>query len=104
MSAFFSLTVALALVGSTVTLTAQLYESTTPDNVFTPVPGAIVTLAPALTGVVAIGTIATGNVTGLNIPVTQGTRLMFVISAELTAGLPVAAIIVGDVSGGVTIQ
>jgi BclB C-terminal domain-containing protein len=78
---FSSTTGALALVSTTVTVTAQLYTSTTPDNTFTPVPGAIVTAAPPLTGVIAIGTIANGMTTGLTIPVTAGTRGVVVISA-----------------------
>jgi BclB C-terminal domain-containing protein len=78
---FTSTTSALSLVGTTVTVTAQLYTSTTPDNTFTPVPGALVTAAPPLTGVIAIGTIANGMTTGLTIPVTAGTRGVIVVSA-----------------------
>jgi BclB C-terminal domain-containing protein len=78
---FTSTTSALSLVGTTVTVTAQLYTSSTPDNTFTPVPGAIVTAAPALTGVDAIGTISNGIATGLSIPVTVGTRGVIVVSA-----------------------
>jgi BclB C-terminal domain-containing protein len=78
---FSSTTLALSLVGTTVTVTAQLYTSTTPDNTFTPVPGAIVTAAPPLTGVVANGTISNGITTGLSIPVTAGTRGVIVVSA-----------------------
>lgn len=54
-SAYFSNTLALMLIGSTVTATAQLYQSTTPDNTFTAIPGAVVTLAPTLTGLITIG-------------------------------------------------
>jgi BclB C-terminal domain-containing protein len=78
---FTSTTSALALVGTTVTVTAQLYTSTTPDNMFTPVPGALVIAAPPLTGVDAIGTISNGITTGLSIPVTVGTRGVIVVSA-----------------------
>lgn len=60
MTVFASTTIPQALVGTTVTVTAQLYTSTTPDNTFTPVPGAVVTAAPPLTGVVPIGTISNG--------------------------------------------
>ncbi len=62
-----SITAALSLVGSTVTITAQLYSSTVPNNLFTPIPGAIVTLAPSLTGILSIGNISNGITTGLNI-------------------------------------
>lgn len=69
-TAYFSTTAALSLVGTTVTLTAQLYQSTTPGNIFTPIAGAIVILAPPLTGVLSIGTISSGITTGLSIPMT----------------------------------
>ncbi|WP_307591734.1 exosporium glycoprotein BclB-related protein [Paenibacillus wynnii] len=69
MAAYFSTTASLALIGTTITVTAQLYISTTPDNIFTPVPGTLVTLSPAVTGVVSIGTISNGLTTGLSIAV-----------------------------------
>jgi BclB C-terminal domain-containing protein len=102
-SAFLSTTSALSLVGTTVTLTAQLYESATPDNVFTPVPGAIVTLAPALTGVAAIGTISSGLTTGLTIPVSTQTRLLLVVSASATGSSPDQTVL-GNFSGGLEID
>jgi BclB C-terminal domain-containing protein len=83
-TAYASTTAGLSLVGSTVTLTAQLWESTTPSNIYTPVPGALVTLAPPLTGVVSIGSISNGETTGLAIPVTTGTNAIMVISATAT--------------------
>lgn len=103
MAAYFSTTVALSLVGTTVTLTAQLYASTTPDNVFFPIPGAIVTLSPTLTGVVGIGSISDGLTTGLNIPVSAGTRLLMVFAADVTAGIDIATTITGFASAGVSI-
>ena len=96
-SAYLSLTQAQSLVGTTVTIQAQLYISTTPDNTFTPVPGAVVTLAPALTGALAIGTISTGQVTGLSIPIIAGTRGMIVVSAT-AAGVALINIISGHAS------
>ena len=102
-SAYFSTTVSQALVGTTITLTGQLYESTTPNNTFTPIPGAMVTLAPAMTGVVASGTISNGITTGLSIPVTAQTRLLFVGSAS-AAGLSLIDSMPGYWSAGVTIQ
>ncbi|HEX4731204.1 MAG TPA: exosporium glycoprotein BclB-related protein [Solirubrobacterales bacterium] len=77
---FSSTTLAQALVGTTVTVSAQLYTSATPDNTFVPVPGTSVTAAPSLTGVVSIGTVSSGMTTGLSIPVTAGTRGVIVIS------------------------
>jgi len=94
--------VALSLVGSTVTITAQLYESATPDNTFTPIAGTLVTLAPPLTGVLAIGTISSGIVTGLSIPVTAETRLLMVYSIT-AAGVTLINTVTGYASAGVTI-
>ncbi|MDP9699249.1 BclB C-terminal domain-containing protein [Paenibacillus intestini] len=103
LAAYFSTTAGLSLVGSTITLTAQLFRSTTPNNTFTAVPGALVTLAPALTGVLSLGTIASGLTTGLSIPVAAGDRLLMVFSASVTAGVDVASTIAGYASGGLTI-
>jgi BclB C-terminal domain-containing protein len=83
---FSSTTAALSLVGTTVTVSAQLYTSTTPNNTFAPVPGTLVTASPPLTGVDAIGTISNGITTGLSIPVTAGTRGVIVVSVT-AAGL-----------------
>lgn len=101
-AAYFSTTAALALVGSTVTITAQLFSSPTPDNAFTAVPGAVVTLAPPLTGIIALGSISNGITTGLTIPVTAQTRLLLVFSAT-AAGLTLVNTVVGYASGGVNI-
>ncbi|PNQ82820.1 exosporium glycoprotein BclB-related protein [Paenibacillus sp. F4] len=99
---YFSTTAALTLVGSTATITAQLFSSPTPNNTFTAVPGAIVTLAPPLAGIIALGTISSGITTGLAIPVTAQTRLLLVFSATAT-GLSLVNTIVGYASAGVTI-
>ncbi len=103
LAAYFSTTVALSLVGSTVTLTAQLYQSTTPDNQFSPVVGAAVVLSPALTGAIGIGSISSGLTTGLSIAVAAGTRLLLVFEADVTAGIDIATTITGFASAGLTI-
>jgi BclB C-terminal domain-containing protein len=103
-SAYFSSTTALTLIGSTITITAQLYQSTGPNNNFTAVPGATVTLVPPLTGLLAIGTISSGITTGLTASVSPGTRLMLVYSATVTAGIDTATTISGYASAGVTIE
>lgn len=102
-SAFFSTTAALSLVGSTVTITATLYQSTAPNNSFTAVPGAVVTLAPAITGVIAIGTISSGTTTGLSIAVTNQTRLLLVFTAT-AAGLSLVNTVAGYASAGIAIS
>jgi BclB C-terminal domain-containing protein len=103
-AAYFSTTASLTLLGSTVSITAQLYRSTTPDNIFTPIPGASVTLSPALTDIVSIGSVSSASISGLSIPVTTGTRLLMVFSADVTAGLDLATTIAGYASAGVNID
>jgi BclB C-terminal domain-containing protein len=80
-----------------------LYSSTTPDNTFTPIPGALVTLAPPLTGVLGVGTISNGLTTGLTIPVTPQTRLLMVFSATAT-GASLINTVIGYASAGITIE
>jgi len=103
MSAYFSSTVALSLIGTTITINEQLYCSTTPDNVFVPVAGANVTVAPSLSGILAIGTISNGITTGLAIPVTAQTRCMPVFTMS-AAGITLINTVQGYVSGGLVIQ
>jgi BclB C-terminal domain-containing protein len=103
MSAFISTSVAYTLIGSTVTITAQLYRSSTPDNILTPIPGAIVTFAPAFTGIIAAGEVASGTTTGLNIPITAGTRVALVYSIT-SAGIPLSNPITVYASAGVKIE
>jgi len=104
LSGVFNTTVALSLIGSTATITGQLYSAPATSNSFTAVPGASVTLTPSLTGLLAIGTIAAGMTTGLNIPVTAGTRLLLVFSPKITAGLDLAAAFTGNISAGLAID
>ena len=78
-SGYFSTTSATSISPSTtVSVTAQLYSSTAPDNIFTPIPGAIVNLAPAMSSEVAIGSVSHGITTGLSIAVAAETRLLMV--------------------------
>jgi len=101
-AAYFSTTLGLSLTGTAITITAQLYGSSTPDNTFTAIPGALVTLAPPLTGVLSLGAISNGLATGLAIPVTPQQRLLLVFSASAT-GLVLVNSIAGYASAGITI-
>lgn len=87
MAAFFSTISKLYLIVSTVTIKAQLYRSAGPtlNNIFKPIPGAVVTLVPSLTGVLQLGHVSSGIKTGLNIPVNIGDRLLLVFDAEVTS-------------------
>lgn len=100
-SAYFSTVFEFTLV-SPVTITAQLYISTTPNNTFTAVPGAVVTLTPALPiGIIPVGTITRGSITGLSIPITIETRMLIVFtSSTLPSGLTVT----GYASAGMSIE
>lgn len=102
-SAFFSTTVALSLVGSTVTVNAQIYQSTTPNNVFSPIAGTLISLTPSLSGLISVGTLLNGALTGLNIPVTAQTRLMLVFSAT-ASGLTLLNTVTGYASAGLSIN
>ena len=97
---YFSNQASLSLTATTVTITMQVYASTTPNNIFTAVSGASVTMSPALSGSVAVGSVSTGSVTGLSIPVAAGTRLLFVTSIT-AAGLSLVNSVTGYASGGV---
>lgn len=102
-SAYFSTATPIALLtNTTVTIKAQLYESTTPDNIFTPIPGAQVILSPTITtGVLPAGSVSHGVVTGLNIPVTSETRLLMVYSISATGASVDQILILGYAGGSV---
>uniref|UniRef100_UPI0036F3B197 exosporium glycoprotein BclB-related protein n=1 Tax=Bacillus tuaregi TaxID=1816695 RepID=UPI0036F3B197 len=102
-AAYFSVTAGLSLALGSMTIRAQLYRSTTPNNLFTPIPGAEVVLSPNLTGLISLGDIVNGNISGLNIPVSPEDRLLLVFSAT-TSGLAVVSTIAGYASGGVAIS
>ncbi len=102
-AAHFSTSVALALLGSNVNISAQLYTATAGSNNFIPVAGATVALTPALSALVTIGTTATGITTGLNIPITAGSRYILVYSATMD-GLSVATTVNGYASAGININ
>ncbi|WP_273226444.1 exosporium glycoprotein BclB-related protein [Geosporobacter ferrireducens] len=101
-AAFFSTTVALALLTETVTVTAQLYISGAPDNTFIPIPGATVTLTPTLSGIVGAGTVLTGFTDGLVIPVAPEDRLLMAFTITGT-GITVLTTVTGYASAGVSI-
>ncbi|MCE5234429.1 MAG: hypothetical protein LLF87_00055 [Eubacteriales bacterium] len=103
MAAYLSVTAAPELSGTTMTVTAQLFASDAPDDNFVAVPGAAVTLAPALTGTISVGDVLSGVTPGINISVTAGTRLLLVFSADATDGLDVAATVAGYASAGLGI-
>jgi BclB C-terminal domain-containing protein len=102
-SGFFSTTVALALVGTTLNIQAQLFAAPAGSNSFLPVPGALVNLAPSLSGIVAVGNTAFGTTSGLSIPVLAGSRLLLVYSAT-ASGIGLITSVTGYASAGVSID
>lgn len=99
---FFSVAAGISLIGGAANILVSLYESTTPDDDFTLIPGSTFQLTPSLGGVISIGDIAYGSTT-VSIPVTAGTRLLYVVSMDLS-GLTIATILTGYVSGGIAIS
>ncbi len=85
------------------TINAQVYISTTPNNVFTALAGADVDLFPVLTGVEPSGTVSSAVATGLNIPVAAGTLVLVVFSIT-SAGTTLANSVTGIASAGLTID
>jgi len=98
-SATFSATAALTLVGGTATVRAQIYRAPAGSNVFSPTD-AFVDLAPALS-TIAIGTITFGTRNVTPVPVAAGDRLLMVFSATST-GIAITAI-TGNASAGINI-
>ncbi len=99
-SSTISLTNAMALVGSTVTLQAQLWKVPVNSSTGSPVPGAICALSPPFTGVLAIGTTASCSTTGLSVPLAAGDSGFIVISAT-AAGLSLVNTVNVDVSAAI---
>ncbi|WP_081383876.1 exosporium glycoprotein BclB-related protein [Paenibacillus sp. FSL R5-0636] len=101
LAAYFSNTIALSLLGTTINVTAQLYQSATPNNTFTAIPGALVALPP-ITDTINLGTFVNGITNDINFAVTPQTRLLMVFSATAT-GLTLVNTVTGYASAGFTI-
>ncbi len=89
---------ALALVGTTVTITAQLYKFA--GGGITPVPGAVCTFAPPFTGIIGVGTLGTCAGTFFA-PYSAGEAGFIVVSAT-AAGVSLVNTINVDVSMGLS--
>lgn len=105
LSGFFSTTVAQSLIGTSLTVTAQLYRAdiSLGGNQFTPIPGAMVTFDSPYTGIVPIGETRAGTATGLNVPVAAGDRLLLVFSTT-AIGISLVSSLQGHASAGIVIN
>lgn len=74
----------MAPVGTIVTIDVQLFTATGLNGALSPVPGAMCTVAPPLTGVVSPGTMSDCRTSGLMIPIAAGTRAVVVASVTAT--------------------
>ena len=92
---------ALALIGTNITVTAQLYRYTSGVGAQA-VSGATCTFAPTLAGSVASGTTSTCELTGASAAFAAGDSGFIVVSAAVTAGIAAAATIYANVSVGVS--
>lgn len=100
LSASFSATVAIALVGST-TVTATIYRAPAGSTIYT-ATDATVNLAPAFTGAIALGATAFGSGSFAPVAVSAGDKLVMVYSIT-TTGVAVAQVLTGTASAGITI-
>ena len=72
--------------GTIITITCQLYQSSTYYmNDFSPI-ATYLSLYPGLSGFVRVGTTGTNSASGMSIPVVAGSRLMMVVSATVSPG------------------
>ena len=101
-TAYFSVVLGLSLIGTTMTVHAQLYESTTPDNIFSPIAGTDLALAPDFSDTIIVGETANATLSGLSIPVAAGTRLLMVFTLN-SSGVSLLNTLTGYASGGVNI-
>lgn len=79
------LSIAVGNTATPTTVSCQLYLSTGISNTFTPISGTSVQLGNPLLGPLA-GYTGTGSLSGLNIPVAAGTRILMVVSASNSFG------------------
>jgi BclB C-terminal domain-containing protein len=102
LSAFFGLAAELQLIGTAAQIHAQLYAAPS-GNIFAPILGTAVTLAPAFgAGFHPIGTNTRGLLSGIAIPVAAQTRLLLVFRATAEGAFPINTI-AGYASGGIVI-
>jgi BclB C-terminal domain-containing protein len=100
-SASFSVLAALAILGTTITVNAQIYRAPAGSTLFTPT-GVSVNLSP-LTGPLTVGQTVFGSASVPPVPVAVGDKLLMVFSAT-AAGITLVNSVTGSASAGITIE
>ena len=103
MNSTFKITAGLSLGVGALTVKAQLYKAARGTTVFSPIPSAVLVLDPPVP-TIAIGTVLSGAVSGLSIPVVMGDQLLLVYSCQNSSILSLAESVTGAVSAGVCIN
>ena len=101
MSAILTTETAMSLVGSTLSITAQLYKYPAGGPAATAVAGTTCTFAPALTGIVGIGATSTCSLSAMGASFAAGDAGMVVVSMT-AAGLNLIDTLNVDVSVGIS--
>lgn len=102
-SAAFNVNIFFLPIPNQLTFRAQIYQNNTGNNLFTPVPGAIVTIGPIQLPFPP-SFVFTGLIQELSILIAAGTRLLMVFSASLDEGFDEPYYISGFASAGVNIN
>lgn len=103
-SAYFTNTLPITLDVSVLQISAQLYYTASPGNVFLPLSGTKVNLTPTLTGTVPADSVYTASVKNLSVHVARGTRLVLVFSVSVVGAPTLDATLTGYASAGVNIK
>ena len=99
-TATFTTKSAMALIGSTITVYADIYVA--PSGSFNYSRVHTLTLSPALTGIVNIDTKCTGESIGLNLSVSEGDKVIILCRSNVIAGLDTAQTLTGSFAAGLT--
>jgi hypothetical protein len=100
MSANLTIKNAMALIGSTVTISAELWRYSSQTGTATAIPGASCTFAPSFTGILAAETHASCNLGGMSATYAPGDAGLVVVRAT-SAGISLINTLNVDVSVGV---
>ena len=101
-NATFTMQNALALIGTNITAYADIYIAPSGSDEFS--RAGTLSLTPFFTGIAASGDIASGSVSGLNVPISAGDRVILVCHCKVTAGIDVSTTFTGTVTAQATLK